>query len=300
MAESAASNALLIVPRPRDRVDLLSCIVLPLIPHLARPEPVSSSTGPPAPKLPGPSSPAERRESKSPRRLRPCTSAPVRGLRELLVLTRHDSWRFSQSRSAPRRTPNGSFLTSPPSFGAEAAVHHRVIQRRTNVWSASPYRLQPGDDDEIPFHSHGHGTDTRSVGWHLAVLCEADQPHSECQPQPTSIGLQCRRGQFSDAPEGGGYACGTNCKGGKGTQCYVACDSGGSCVGQTPGRLFANVTLGQFLSGDFIGEVPITPEDRNTQKHNSPPAATICSPSAAGWGSSHRVMTFRTRELATR
>jgi len=102
--------------------------------------------------------------------------------------------------------------------------------------------------------------------------------HSQLQSACNAAG-----GQFSDAPEGGGYACGTNCKGGKGTQCYVACDSGGSCVGQTPGRLFANVTLGQFLSGDFIGEVPITPEDRNTQKHNSPPAPqSAAPPSPAG------------------
>jgi len=50
-------------------------------------------------------------------------------------------------------------------------------------------------------------------------------------------------GDFTEAPEGGGYGCGTNCKGGKGTSCYVACGSDGKCVGQVPGRLVANVTL---------------------------------------------------------
>jgi hypothetical protein len=86
-------------------------------------------------------------------------------------------------------------------------------------------------------------------------------------------------GEFSDAPDGGGgYGCGTNCKGGKGSACYVACDKGGSCVGQTPGRLVANVTLVQFLSGEFIREVVVAPDDTGTPNHKSPAPGAPGSP----------------------
>ena len=90
-------------------------------------------------------------------------------------------------------------------------------------------------------------------------------------------------GEFSNAPDGsGGCGCGTNCKGGKGTNCYVACDSGGKCVGQTPGRLVANVTLLQFLSGEFIRPLPTTSDDSGTPSHNAPSEAPALSAPPAG------------------
>ena len=81
-------------------------------------------------------------------------------------------------------------------------------------------------------------------------------------------------GSFSDAPDGSGYACGTNCKGGPGTNCYVACDNGGKCTGVTPGRLVANVTLLQFLRGSMIAPLALSDEDTGTplRKHPAPDA----------------------------
>lgn len=84
-------------------------------------------------------------------------------------------------------------------------------------------------------------------------------------------------GTFSDAPDGSGYACGTNCKGGKGTNCYVACGNDGKCVGSTPGRLIANVTLGQLFSGAYVRNAIALPDDSGTPSH-TPSAASQPDP----------------------
>ncbi len=92
-------------------------------------------------------------------------------------------------------------------------------------------------------------------------------------------------GQFSESPDGNGYGCGTNCKGGPGTNCYVACDNGGKCVGQTPGRLVADVTLVDFLRGTFIRDAVVLPDDTGTPNHDhSGPAAPKGDPSAGDGG----------------
>jgi hypothetical protein len=46
----------------------------------------------------------------------------------------------------------------------------------------------------------------------------------------------CEKAGGSFSQDAGGYGCGTNCKGGPGTDCTVACKTDQPCYAQTMGR----------------------------------------------------------------